>query len=498
MITDVIRRLLDKGIITQEQLDSKKDRIQSINEAFYQSSPITKLLLSGGSRSGKSFKAVEKLISRAVLYPGSRHLIARQTYNSLKTAMMRDTVPTVLKIKYPVLYKVWMGDGMNWGDSIFTLPNGSQILFRGIGNEKDVEKLLGTEFSTMLFDECSEINFLSIQKLRTRLAQKVKHYKEDKTCKLMEVDILNPTTKSHWTYKEYFEHVNPLDPEITLDASEMRAVSLNPIDNIENIEEDYIEKVLLKLPKSDQLRFLYGQYGNEVRGSIFGPELNKYPEHVNIYPAVPQFETFAAFDIGHFDSTAITIFQYYNKRWRYIDCYERSMESWPFYKDWLRRNYPQIKRIVFPHDGDNTEWSMGITRRAQAEKDGFQVYIAPRLKQNEQIDIARSELQNCYFNEATTHRLIECLNSSIYDYDPINSVWKSEKLKHDEFSHMTSAFIYSITGIKNSVESERYETEEERRKRIYREQQKLIQNEIDHDLDRVLDPGIDLAKVRRR
>ena len=63
---------------------------------------------------------------------------------------------------------------------------------------------------------------------------------------------------------------------------------------------------------------------------------------------------------------------------------------------------------------------------------------------------------------------------------------------------MTSAFIYSITGMKNAMESERFETEEERNKRIYREQQRLIQNEIEHDLDRVLDPGIDLTRTRRR
>ena len=498
MIADVIQRLLDKGVITQEQLDSKAGRIQAINDAFHQASPILKVLLVGGSRSSKSFRSVDKVVSRAVLYPGSRHLIARQTFNSLKTAIIRDTFPKVLQIKYPALYKAWMGSGMNWGESIFTLPNGSQIIFRGIGNEKDVERLLGTEFATLFFDECSEINFLSVQKLRTRLAQKVKHYKEDKFCKLMEIDVLNPTTKSHWTYKEYHEHINPLDPEIKLDPNEMISVTLNPIDNIENIEEDYIEKVLMKLPKADQLRFLFGQYGNEVRGSIFGPELNKYPEHIGNYPLVPQFEVFAAFDIGHYDSTGITVFQYYNGKWRYIDCYERSMESWPFYRDWLKRNYPMIKRIVMPHDANNTDWSMGITRRAQAEKDGFRVYIAPRLHQNEQIDIARAELHNCYFNKETTHRLIECLNSSIYDYDPINSVWKSEKLKHDEFSHTTSAFIYSITGIKNAMESERFETDEERHKRIYREQQRLIQNEIDHDLDRVLDPGVDLANPKRR
>ena len=48
------------------------------------------------------------------------------------------------------------------------------------------------------------------------------------------------------------------------------------------------------------------------------------------------------------------------------------------------------------------------------------------------------------------------------------------------------------------MESERFETEEERNKRIYREQQRLIQTEIEHDLDRVLDPGTDLTKVRRR
>ena len=446
--------------------------------------------------SGKTFKIVQKIVSRALLYPGSRHLIFRDTYNAVRMAVGADTLPRVLQIKFPLLYKTFSKD-FNKSDNIYKLPNGSEIQLAGIGNEEEVERLLGREYATIFGDEASELNYLSVLKLRTRLAQKVLHWKDkNKVCKLLEIFALNPTNKNHFTFKEHFLLENPLDKTVKLPAEEMFKEQLNPIDNIDNLPDDYI-RGLMRLPRMEQERFLFGNYGSEIRGSIFCGELNKVRDHIGLYPYNPMFEVFAAYDIGHYDQTSIVVFQYYNKKWRIINHIEKAMESWPYYSNWMKNLEYPIKRILFPHDGNNTDWSNGITRRAQAERDGFQVWIAPRLRQNEQIDIARQHVKDCYFNKDTTERLIECLEQSTYDYDEKTSLYKSEKLKHDEFSHTTSSFIYMITGTLNNIESERYETEEEKNKRLQREANKAVANAIEHDLEEIFDPGFDLTKVRR-
>ena len=494
---EVIQELIDAGVITLEDLDKTAGKLAAIDKAFSHDSLVRKLLLYGGSRSGKTFKIVQKIISRALLYPGSRHLIFRDTYNAVRMAVGADTLPRVLQIKFPLLYETFSKD-FNKSDNIYRLPNGSEIQLAGIGNEEEVERLLGREYATIFGDEASELNYLAVLKLRTRLAQKVLHWKDkNKVCKLLEIFALNPTNKNHFTFKEHFLLENPLDKTVKLPAEEMFKEQLNPIDNIDNLPDDYI-RGLMRLPRMEQERFLYGNYGSEIRGSIFCSELNKVRDHIIVCPYNPNFETFAVFDIGHYDACSIIIFQYYNKKWRIINHLEKVMESWPYYSKWLRSLEYPIKRIIFPHDGNNTDWSNGVTRRAQAEADGFQVWIAPRLRQNEQIDLARQHIKDCYFNKDTTERLIECLEQSTYDYDEKTSLYKSEKLKHDEFSHTTSSFIYMITGTLNNIESERFETEEEKNKRLQREANRLVQNAIDSDMNTLLDTSdLHLERMRR-
>ena len=109
-------------------------------------------------------------------------------------------------------------------------------------------------------------------------------------------------------------------------------------------------------------------------------------------------------------------------------------------------------------------------------------------------DIVNSKIR--HFNEIDMYlfNLIKKVNKA---HDEKTSLYKSEKLKHDEFSHTTSSFIYMITGTLNNIESERYETEEEKNKRLQREADKAVARAIEHDLEEIFDPGFDLTKVRR-
>ena len=493
-----IQKLIDLGIITAEDYYNIPAKNKKIEQLF--SDPkVKRILLYGSSRSGKTFRIVYKIIVRALLYPGSRHLIARNQFNSVKNSIggTSGTLPTVLKIKFPALYKTYLKN-YNATEGIYKLPNGSSIWLKGIGNEKEAERLLGLEFATIYFNEVSEISYGAIQKLLTRLSQKVAHYQDpNRFIRPLEIQDENPPSKSHHSYKEFIELHSANDPEIKFNPEEVRAEQLNAFMNIDNIADDYIESLLTK-PRTYQIRFLYGEFGSVVEGAIFGEEIKLGHMHVGTYPYNDKFEVFAAFDIGVSDACAIIFFQYYNDKFRIIDYHEENGKTFPYYAELIKNKRYGVKRIIFPFDIEVREFGWGGTRRDAAEKMGFSVIVAPRLTKSSQIEIARNNLTNCYFNMATTSRLQEVIINVTYKHDKENYQFDKLQMEHDEFSHGADAFIYMIIGTLHNLQSIRVETEEERHKRIYREQQRLIQNEIDHDLERVLDPGVNLANPKRR
>jgi phage terminase large subunit len=107
--------------------------------------------LYGGSRSGKTFILIYALIIRACKTK-SRHAIVRKTFSSVKRSIFLDTLPKVMAICFPDLPIKY-----NKTDFYVTLPNGSEIWLCGLDDSR-VEKILGMEFSTIYFNEASELD----------------------------------------------------------------------------------------------------------------------------------------------------------------------------------------------------------------------------------------------------------------------------------------------------------------------------------------------------
>ena len=129
-------------------------------------SDATHVALGGGSRSGKTFLLVRAVLIRALKCPDSRHVIFRFRFNSVKTYIIKDTLPKVLKLCFPMLPSLSsMLDKTDW---YVTLPNGSEIWFGGLDDKERVEKILGGEYATIYFNECSQIPWGSIVMALTR------------------------------------------------------------------------------------------------------------------------------------------------------------------------------------------------------------------------------------------------------------------------------------------------------------------------------------------
>lgn len=218
-------------------------------------------LMVGGSRSGKTFLGVRGVATRAVKAPNSRHAIFRLRFNALRASVWLDTLPKVMRLCYPgVPYK------NNRQDGYVSLPNGSEIWFAGLDDKERVEKVLGMEFATLYFNECSQIPRASVVTALTRLAQRVEGLKN------RAYYDLNPVGTGHWTYRQFIEHVDPDTRQPLAHPEDYQHIYMNPADNRANVDPDYLA-LLESLPERQRRRFLDGRYVAEIDGALWTLEM---------------------------------------------------------------------------------------------------------------------------------------------------------------------------------------------------------------------------------
>ncbi len=231
---------------------------------------IRTILLSGGSRSGKTFIACYAIAVRALKAAGSRHLITRFHFRDVKNAVGRDTMPKVLKL----IGTPYTLDRTDW---FFTLPNGSEIWLGGLDDDERVEKILGMEYVTIFYNEASQISYHAYTTAQTRLAQKTDLVNR------AYVDC-NPPTKSHWLYKLFLEHIDP-ETRVPVPNPERYAVlNMNPMDNRENLPEGYIEDTLASLPERKRRRFLDGEWLDDPEGALWKRSMIDDHRHTGTLP----------------------------------------------------------------------------------------------------------------------------------------------------------------------------------------------------------------------
>ena len=220
-------------------------------------SQATRIMFYGGARSGKTFLFVAAIILRALMYPGSRHLIARLRFAHAKVSLWLDTVPKVFK-----LMKILHIVKFNETDHYIIFPNGSEIWIDGLDDRDRIDKILGREYATIYFNEMSQIAYPTITTVLTRLAQKIEGMKNKAYFDC------NPPSKHHWSYKQFILGEDPKTGEPISNPEHYAHLLMNPIDNVDHLPEGYIEDVLEHLPEDKRRRFLLGEYGDS-EGAIF-------------------------------------------------------------------------------------------------------------------------------------------------------------------------------------------------------------------------------------
>ena len=233
------------------------------------SAVATYCMLFGGSRSGKTFLHIRNIVTRALKAPGSRHCILRFRFNHIKSSIIFDTFPKVMKAAFPEIeYK------LNKSDWFVTFPNGSEIWFGGLDDKERTEKILGNEYATIYLNECSQISWLAVGMVITRLAQQVDQIlvgKDPVGLKPRMYFDCNPPNKLHWTYLLFVKKVDPETKEPLPRPENYASFKMNPTDNAQNLSEGYLE-TLQGLSARLRKRFLDGEFADANPNALFSDE----------------------------------------------------------------------------------------------------------------------------------------------------------------------------------------------------------------------------------
>lgn len=211
------------------------------------------LLVYGGSRSGKTFFVIYAIITRMLKAPGSRHVVFRQDGVDAKQSIGNETVPAVVALAYPDLDLKWKDK-----DGYFEAPNGSQLWLAGLKDKERLDKVLGKEYATIYLNEASQITLEAFTTVLTRLAQSVMQVDGRRLALKCYVD-LNPTVAAHWTYQMWVLGVHPDGGFKIPDPENYKHITVNPVDNADNLPADYIES-LRNMPERQRKRFYEGQF----------------------------------------------------------------------------------------------------------------------------------------------------------------------------------------------------------------------------------------------
>lgn len=231
---------------------------REVNHAL--AGPQRHTALIGGSRSGKTALICRTVLTRALRVERSRHLMARLRANAARASLWLDTLPKVARTCYPGVY---LQDQRQ--DGFIRLPNRSEIWIGGLDDKERVEKILGNEYASIYFNECSQIAYPAVEVVMTRLAQ---------TTELRQRAYfdLNPVGRGHWTHRLFIEKIDPTTRQPLVDPDDYVSRFLNPLDNQENLTPEYLAS-LDRMPERRRRRFFLGEYVDEIEGALWTLEL---------------------------------------------------------------------------------------------------------------------------------------------------------------------------------------------------------------------------------
>lgn len=404
---------------------------EPFKELFQPTKEWRHLIYYGGRSSGKSTQvALSRLISGA--NHKERGLCTREIQNSIKESvhqLMRDLID-----KYDFLQS-WEATN----EVIRNKVTGSEIYFKGLhNNSQTIKSFEGVDWCWV--EEAQSVSAESIDTLIPTIRKKGSYL----------IWTFNPLTENDPVWdrlmknpddRTYIKKVNSeaieslLSPEIIHEREKMRE------DNPELFEHVW-----------------NGEPLTSKTGSVFGKQLARATAEGRIgsVPYDEQAGVYTAWDLGVGDDTVIWFFQVIGKEIHFIDHYEASGEDLGHYIGVINNKPYRYTKHFLPHDARQRELQTGISREDFFNKQG--IYNVEILRPtnfqigNDDINmVARPKLSLCWFDADKCARGIQCLKAYHYEFDEKNNMLRN-KPEHDWSSHSSSAFIYALMAVTESID----------------------------------------------
>ena len=184
-----------------------------------------------------------------------------------------------------------------------------------------------------------------------------------------------------------------------------------------------------------------------VEGSYYGAILNDLaPERFREIVRDDLCKTYAAWDLGMGDSTAIWVAQLAGQEVRLLDYIENHGVGLDWYvRELTNRNWHKANHLL-PHDVQVRELGTGKSRLEVLRDAGLDCTVVPRLGVDDGIQAVRRMLPRCWFNIPQVKQGLDCLRNYRREYDEKRAVFYDKPL-HDWSSHGSDSFRYLACGM---------------------------------------------------
>ena len=219
---------------------------------------IHRLLIYGGSRSGKTFSITNKMYLDAYRNPKTNQAIIRKDLGRVRRTIIKGTGREICQLhgwRRDIDYHY---DGL---DNILTFNESkSKIHFAGLDSEDSLDRLLGNEFSRIMIDEAQETRAIAYNRAETRLA-------EASNIPLQLILLMNPGLKTHYSYQVFFKGKIAGTKEDRTDGLVYETHQMNPVDNPLLPKETLAS--LKSKPKRELEQFYKGEFGDVNESTLF-------------------------------------------------------------------------------------------------------------------------------------------------------------------------------------------------------------------------------------
>ncbi|WP_287919780.1 PBSX family phage terminase large subunit [Comamonas sp.] len=387
-------------------------------------------VMHGGRGGGKSHGVAEVLLDMAARNP-LRILCAREIQKS-----MRDSVHRLLKDK---VVKLGLQGFFEVLDNEIRGKNGSLILFSGLQSHT-VDSIKSFEGVDIVWvEEAHGVSKKSWDVLIPTIR------KEGSEIWL----TLNPDMDTDETFQRFIARRspdtwvceinwrdNPWFPQV-LDAERRKAKHVDP-ESYEHIWEGKPRRVAEGAIYRHEIEGIYSQ------------------DRVCLVPYDPGLPVHTVWDLGWNDAMTIGMVQRGPQDIRIIDYIEDSHRTLDWYVAQLEKRPFRWGTDFLPHDGKTRNFQTGKSTQQQLQSMGRRnVQVLSAMNVEEGIKLARMIFPRCYFDEAKTARLLECLRR----YRRALHTKTDEPMAplHDEFSHGADMFRYigqSVDLMRNEAQSD--------------------------------------------